>query len=76
MAAGNFEGANQKLFALPYNIAKINYGGRLSPAMIDQFMEIDLDGKQSVYPQFSYNGYTFQYMGIDKTGIILAKRIL
>lgn len=76
MSVGNFEGANQKLFALPYNIAKINYGGRLSPATIDQFMEIDLDGKQSVYPQFSYNGYTFQYMGIDKTGIILAKRIL
>lgn len=76
MSVGDFEGANKKLFALPYNIAKINYGGRLSPAMIDQFMEIDLDGKQSVYPQFSYNGYTFQYMGIDKTGIILAKRIL
>lgn len=73
---GNFEEANKKIFGLPYDIAKINYGNAISPEVIEQFKQIDMDGKQSVFPQFQYNGYSFQYMGIDKTGTILAKRVL
>lgn len=73
---GDFDSAKKKIFQLPYNVAFINYEGKLSKDDINRFMERDLQGNDSVYPEFQYNGYTFQYLGIDQTGTILAKRRL
>lgn len=75
-AKGDIESANEMIDALPYNVAKINYGGMISPGMIDQFRVIDADGTQTVKPQFMYKGYNFEYLGMDKTGVILARRKL
>lgn len=75
-AKGDMESANEMIDALPYNVAKINYGGMVSPSMIDQFRAIDADGTQTVKPQFMYKGYNFEYLGMDKTGVILARRKL
>lgn len=72
----DFDGANALIESLPYNVAKINYGGQLSPELIDRFHIIDQSGKQEVAPQFMYRGYSFEYLGMDKTGTILARRKL
>lgn len=74
MSIGKFDDANEKIFALPYNVAKINYEGKLSPEIIAKFMEKDKKGGSPV--EFMYNGYSFEYLGIDPTGTIRAKRRL
>lgn len=74
VANKDFESANKKIFSLPYRVALINYEGRISQADLDRFMERDLQGNGSVYPEFQYKGYTFQYLGIKKNGEIIAKR--
>lgn len=75
-AKGDFEAANGYIDALPYNVAKINYGGQLSASMIEQFRIIDQDGEQQKRPEFMFKGYNFEYLGMDKTGVILARRRL
>lgn len=72
----DFKAADRKIFELPYNIAFLNYEGKISKDVLAKFMERDLQGNGSVYPEFTYNGFTFQYLGIDPTGTILAKRRL
>ena len=74
MSIEKFDDANEKIFALPYNVAKINYEGKLSPEIIAKFMEKDKKGGSPV--EFMYDGYSFEYLGIDPTGTIKAKRRL
>lgn len=74
VSSGNFELANDKIFELPYNIAYINYEGKLSPDIIKKFIEQDKTGGKPT--EFLYNGYYFEYLGIDQTGTIKAKRRL
>lgn len=75
-ANGEMDKANAFIDNLPYNIAKINYGGQLSAGMIDQFRIIDQEGELQKRPEFMYKGYNFEYLGMDKTGVILARRKL
>jgi len=74
ISIGKFDDANEKIFALPYNVAKINYEGKLSPEVVSKFMKQDKTGGSPV--EFMYNGYSFEYLGIDPTGTIKAKRRL
>lgn len=75
-AKGEMDKANAFIDNLPYNVAKINYGGQLSAGMIDQFRVIDQEGDLQKRPEFMYKGYNFEYLGMDKTGVILARRKL
>lgn len=75
VANEDFESANKKIFALPYNVAFINYDGKIKQEDIARFMQKDAKGDNTPV-EFQYNGYTFQYLGVDKTGTILAKRRL
>lgn len=75
-ANGDLDGASNLIDALPYNVAKINYGGQLSEDLIEQFRAIDQSGEQQVRPQFMYKGYSFEYLGMDKTGTVIARRKL
>lgn len=74
MAGGNFDNANNKIFELPYNVAYINYEGKVAPDLIKKFIQHDKTGGKPV--EFMYNGYSFEYLGIDPTGTIKAKRRL
>ncbi len=74
MASGDFESANNKIFELPYNVAYINYEGKVAPDLIKKFIQHDKTGDKPV--EFMYNGYSFEYLGIDPTGTIKAKRRL
>ena len=74
ISIGKFDDANEKIFALPYNVAKINYEGKLSPEVVSKFMKQDKTGGSPV--EFMYNGYSFEYLCIDPTGTIKAKRRL
>ena len=74
MSAGDFEKANNEIFALPYRVATFNYGNKISPELIEKFMQHDKTGGKPV--EFMYNGYSFEYLGIDPTGTIKAKRRL
>ena len=75
VANEDIESANKKIFALPYNVAFINYDGKIKQEDIARFMQKDAKGDNTPV-EFQYNGYTFQYLGVDKTGTILAKRRL
>lgn len=74
MSAGDFEKANNEIFALPYRVATFNYDKKISPELIEKFMQHDKTGGKPV--EFMYNGYSFEYLGIDPTGTIKAKRRL
>lgn len=73
---GDFEQANSLIRGMPYEIAKLNYGEWIAPGTIDQFRIIDEDGEKTVYPQFMYKGYNFEYLGMDERGVIKARRKL
>lgn len=75
VANQDFESANKKIFALPYNVAFINYNGKIKQEDLNRFMEKDAKGDNTPVT-FMYNGYTFEYLGTDKTGTIKAKRRL